>query len=128
MAERRRHRPALLLVKEGETAEPAKKAAAKKKAAVTMQAPRKVRPKSVVAAAASGDRRQLLVALGNRIAKAIDDPKTQPTALAALIRQQRDIAAEIAAIDQAGATGSSGRDWLAVIATTPDEPWDESMI
>ena len=66
------------------------------------------------------------MALRNRIAKAIDDPKTAGPALAALIKQQRDIATEIQGIDLAAGTGS-GRPKSA-IATTPDEPWDESMI
>ncbi len=90
------------------------------------RAARKAAPKSVAAAAASGDRRQLLVALGNRIAKAIDDPGTQPTALAALIRQQRDIATDIQAIDDASVEPGGRR--AAVIADTPNEAWDESMI
>jgi hypothetical protein len=91
------------------------------------RAPRKAAPKSVVEAARSGDRRQLLVALQYGIAKAIDDPKTAGPAFAALIKQQRDIAAEIHAIDfAAGASSRSGPQ--SAIATTPDEPWDESMI
>jgi hypothetical protein len=91
------------------------------------RAPRKVTPVSVTAAARSGDRRQLLVAMGNRIAQAIDDPKTQATALAALIKQQRDIAAEIQALDAAAAEKKQPPP-KSVIATTPDEAWDESMI
>lgn len=90
-------------------------------------APRKVTPKSVAAAAASGDHRQLLVALRNRIAQAIDDPKAAGPALAALIKQQRDIAADIQAIDTAAAEKKQPPP-KSVIATTPDEPWDESMI
>lgn len=92
------------------------------------RAPRKAAPKSVVDAARSGDRRQLLVALQHRIAKAIDDPKTAGPAFAALIRQQRDIAAEIHAIDVASASGSPGSGPQSAIATTPDESWDESQI
>ena len=92
------------------------------------RAPRKVTPKSVVAAAASGDLRQLLVALRNRIAKAIDDPKTPAPALAALIRQQMDIAARIQAIDLAADAGSSTSGSKSAIATTTNEPWDESQI
>ena len=76
---------------------------------------REVAPKSVVAAAASGDRRQLLVALQSRIAKAIDDPKTAGPALAALIKQQRDIAAEIHAIDLAAERRRAGRHGRAAI-------------
>ncbi|MFV8316274.1 hypothetical protein [Mycobacterium sp. 23] len=100
--------------------EPAKKAPAKR-------APRKAAPTSVAAAAASGDRRLLFVALGNRIANAIDDPRTTGPALAALIRRQMDIAAEIQAIDDA-AEAASNLGPKSVIATTPDEVWDESMI
>ncbi len=90
--------------------------------------PRKAAPKSVVDAARSGDRRQLLVALQNRIAKAIDYPKTAGTEFAALIKQQRDIAAEIHAIDLAAEAGSLRSGPESAIATTPDEPWDESQI
>jgi hypothetical protein len=92
------------------------------------RAPRKAAPKSVVAAARSGDRRQLLVALQNRIAKALDDPKTAGPAFAALIKQQRDIAAEIHAIDLAAEARSLTSGPQTAIAMTPDEPWDESMI
>jgi hypothetical protein len=92
------------------------------------RAARKVTPKSVVAAAASGDLRQMLVALRNRIAKAIDDPRTPAPALAALIRQQIEIAARIHAIDRAADAGSSAPGAKSAIATTPDEVWDESMI
>ena len=93
----------------------------------TKRAPRKVVPKSVAAAAASGDRRQLLVALRNRIAHAIDDPKTAGPALAALIKQQRDIAAEIQAIDTTATEMMAGPP-RSIIADTPNEAWDESMI
>jgi hypothetical protein len=45
-----------------------------------------------------------------------------------LIKQQRDIATEIQAIDLAADAGSSKASPKSAIATTPDEPWDESMI
>ncbi|OBA96992.1 hypothetical protein A5666_27125 [Mycolicibacterium fortuitum] len=95
--------------------------------AQSKRAPRKAAPMSVVDAARSGDRRKLLVALQHRIAKAIDDPSTAGPAFAALIKQQRDIAAEIQAIDAAKAVSSRSGPKSA-IATTPDEPWDESQI
>jgi hypothetical protein len=63
-----------------------------------------------------------------RIAKAIDDTKTAGPAFAALIKQQRDIAAEIHAIDLAAEAGSLKSGPQSAIAPTPDEPWDESMI
>jgi hypothetical protein len=108
---------------------PARKAPAKKAApgkAPVKRAPRK----SVAAAAASGDRRQLLVALRNRIGSAIDDPGTPPTALAALIRRAELIAKEIEVIDQASETSAAGAgDWLTAIRNGPaSEPWDESAI
>lgn len=112
-------RPALRVVK------PARKTTTKE-APAKKRAPRKVVPKSVAAAAASNDRRQMLVALRNRIAQAIDDPKTAGPALAALIKQQRDIMAEIALIDRPAAAATAPMP--SVLATTPDEAWDESMI
>ncbi|MDO3636408.1 hypothetical protein [Mycolicibacterium arseniciresistens] len=92
------------------------------------RASRKAAPKSVVEAARSGDRRQLLVALQHRIAKAIDDPKATGPAFAALVKQQRDIAAEIYAIDLAADAGSLTSGPQSAVAMTPDEPWDESKI
>lgn len=92
------------------------------------RASRKAAPMSIVDAARTGDRRKLLVALQHRIAKALDEPQTAGPALAALIRQQRDIAAEIHAIDLPAQPGSATSDSHSVIATTPNEAWDESMI
>ncbi|OSC32056.1 hypothetical protein B8W69_02870 [Mycobacterium vulneris] len=69
----------------------------------------------------------MLVALRNRIAQAIDDPKAAGPALAALIKQQRDIAAEIDAID-AAAKAKSAKPPKSVIADTPNEAWDEGAI
>jgi hypothetical protein len=117
-----RKRTPLRVVDSGEPKKASKKAPAKR-------APRKVVPKSVTAAAASGDRRQLLVALGNRIGKALDDPKTAGPALAALVKQARDIAEAIAAMDQAAEAASmqpGGSN--SAIADTPNEAWDESYI
>lgn len=125
MAERRSGRAGRPVLRAVNDDEPAKKASTKK--APAKRAPRKVTPVSVTAAARSGDRRQLLVALGNRIAHAIDDPNTAGPALAALIKQQRDIAADIQAIDTAAAEKKRAPP-PSVLATTPDEAWDESMI
>ncbi|SOJ54605.1 hypothetical protein MSIMFB_02094 [Mycobacterium simulans] len=85
-------------------------------------------PKTVVEAARSAIAGSLLVALQYRIAKAIDDPKTPAPALAALIRQQMDIAARIHAIDLAADASSSTSVPKSAIATTPNEQRDESMI
>lgn len=122
----RTRRPSLRAVKDGDGAAPAKKAAAKK--APAKRAPRKVTPVSVTAAARSGDRRQLLVALQNRIAKAIDDPKTTGPAFAALVKQARELAEAIAEIDRPPAEADTSGDWLEAIRNMPAEPWDESYI
>lgn len=93
------------------------------------RAPRKVTPKSVAAAVASGDRRQILVALRNRVAAAIDEPNIPAPALAALIRQQMDLTAKIAAIDfEHGAKKRGSKQPESAIADTPNEPWDEGAI
>jgi hypothetical protein len=56
-------------------------------------------------------------------------PDEYEVALAALIRQQRDIAVDIQVIDDAGGTGPSGRGRrTTAIAVTPNESWDESQI
>jgi hypothetical protein len=83
-------------------------------------------PMSVADAVRTGDRRKILVALQYRIAKAIDDSKSAGPAFAALIKQQRDIAAEIQAIDLAAKAGPAKA--KSVIVDTPNEGWDESMI
>jgi hypothetical protein len=120
---------ALKVVRDGEAPKkaPAKKAATARKAPAK-RAPRKVTPVSVSAAALSGDRRQLLVAMRNQIAKALDDPATKPTALAALIRQQMLIAKEIEAIDTPAPERDTSGDWLEAIKNRPAESWDEAMI
>ena len=120
----RKQRPTLRAVKDGGAAAAAKSATKK---APAKRAPRKVTPVSVTVAARSGDHRKLLAALANRIAQAIDDPKTAGPALAALIKQQRDLARDIQAID-AAAIKKKTLPPLSVIAMTPDEAWDESMI
>ncbi len=98
--------------------------------APTKRAPRKAAPKSVANAARSGDRRQLLVALEYRIAKAIDDPRAAGPALAALVKHQREIAAEIHGIDLAigAGAGMANAGQRSAIADTPNEVWNESMI
>ena len=54
---------------------------------------------TVEQAAASGDHRALLVAMRERIAKTVADPKCPPRDLASLTRRLQDIAKEIEAID-----------------------------
>lgn len=123
----RKQRPALRAVRDGDDARPAKKAAARKASA--KRSPRKVTPVSVTAAARSGDRRQLLVALQARVARALDDSATTGPAFAALIKQSRELAEAIAEIDRPPAERDTSGDWLHAIQNMPaSEPWDESMI
>lgn len=122
----REQRPALRAVKDGDGAGSAKKAAVRK--APAKRAPRKVTPVSVTAAARSGDRRQLLVALQARVARALDDPATTGPALAALIKQSRELAEAIAEIDRPPAERDTSGDWLEAVRNGQDEPWDEAMI
>lgn len=123
----RRQRPALRAVKDGDGAGPTKKAPARK--APAKRAPRKVTPVSVTAAARSGDRRQLLVALQARVARALDDPATAGPAFAALVKQSRELSAAIAEIDRPPPERDTSGDWLEAIRNRPaSEPWDESMI
>ncbi len=57
------------------------------------------RKQTVAEAAASGDHRELLVAMRERIAQAVSNPECPPRDLAALTRRLQDIASEIKAID-----------------------------
>lgn len=82
----------------------------------------KPRAKSVAEAAESGDHRGLLVAMRDRIAKAVSDPDTNPRDLAALTRRLQDIAHEIEAIDQR-ARQETDEDGV-----RDDEQWDEAAI
>ena len=60
------------------------------------------KPKTVTQAAAGGDTRELLVAMRDRIAVAVEDPTTPARDLAALTKRLSDVALSIAAIDAAG--------------------------
>jgi hypothetical protein len=78
--------------------------------------------KTVADAAAGGDHRELLVAMRERIAKAVSDPSCPPRDLAALTRRLQDIAKEIEAIDmRAKEEGDES-------GVTPDEEWDSEAL
>lgn len=80
------------------------------------------RPKSVKDAATSGDHRALLVAMRDRIAATVSDPKCPPRDLASLTRRLQDIAREIEQIDlRAKEDGDDG-------SASPDEAWDEEAL
>lgn len=87
------------------------------------ETPAPAKRKSVTAAAADGNRRELLVALRSRIAQTVEDGGTPARDLAALSRRLLEIAREIEAIDAAGADDEIGK-----AAATPDDDWDSSAI
>lgn len=69
-------------------------------------------------AASDGSRRELLVAMRDRVAKTVEDPNTPPRDLAALTRRLLEISNEIEAIDAA-----DEKDDIGEAAATPDEEW-----
>ena len=73
---------------------------------------------TVQAAAATGDQRELLVAMRTRIAEAVGDPNTPARDLAALSRRLLEIAKELKALDAADEDDDIGR-----AAATADEEW-----
>jgi hypothetical protein len=74
----------------------------------------KAPPKSITEAAAKGSHRELLVAMRDRIAKAVEDPKCPPRDLASLSLRLANIAKDIEAIDladeQEAAQGGTAED------------------
>lgn len=60
--------------------------------------------KSVVDAAAGGDRRELLVALRDRIAPVLDSPETHPRDLNVLSARLLEVTKELAALDAQAAS------------------------
>ena len=61
--------------------------------------PAPVQPKTVTQAARSGTTRELLVAMRDRTAKAVEDPNTAARDLAALTKRLMEIVRDIEAID-----------------------------
>ena len=80
--------------------------------------PRSRKTGTVKAAADSGVRRDLLVALRARIAADIDAPNTPPRDLAALSRRLLEIVKDIEALDAEARVDDIGE-----AAATPDEEW-----
>lgn len=60
------------------------------------------RPKSVAQAAASGSRRELLVAMRDRVATAVSDPDCPKRDLASLTKRLQEIATAIDLLDAQG--------------------------
>lgn len=82
----------------------------------------KTGPKSVMKAAAEGNRRELLVAMQERVARAVQSSRTPARDLAALTRRLLEISREIDAIDEAARQEASEQE------AAPDEEWDGSSI
>lgn len=69
-----------------------------------VSAAERVTPKTISEAAESGTAREMLVALRDRVAKAVESDATPPRDLAALSKRLMDIVREIEAIDEREAT------------------------
>jgi hypothetical protein len=76
----------------------------------------------VAAAAARGSHRDLLIAMRDRIAKAVANEDCPPRDLAALTRRLQDIAKEIESIDLRSKQESDED------AIAPDAEWDEEAL
>lgn len=85
--------------------------------------PKPARPKTITEAAAGGSHLELLTAMRERVAVAVQDPNCPPRDLAALTRRLQEIAREIEAINAA-----TDDDDISAAAGTPDEAWDGAAI
>lgn len=80
------------------------------------------RRKSVADAARDGNRRELLIAMRDRIANAVSNPECPPRDLASLTRRLQDIAKEIDQLDLLESGSGS------VVAETDDESFDATSV
>ena len=83
---------------------------------------RSKRKMTVTQAASDGSTRELLVAMRDRVARAVENPDTPARDLAALTKRLMDIAREIKAIDTQDTAEAGGR------IDTRDEEFDPSTI
>ncbi len=81
------------------------------------------KPKTIIEAAADGTHLELLTALRERLAVAVQNPTCPPRDLAALTRRLQEIAREIEAINAGG-----DEDDITAAAETPDATWDGEAI
>ncbi len=86
------------------------------------ETPREPTRQSVAAAAETGDHRALLVAMRDRIARTVSDPKCPPRDLAALTRRLQDIARELDQIDQRNRQEGGDREFV------EDDHWDPEAL
>jgi len=81
------------------------------------------RPKTVTEAAKNGTPRELLVAMRDRVAVAVENPNTAARDLASLTKRLREIALDIESIDlRAREEGSDAEDVAA------DEAWNAAAL
>lgn len=82
----------------------------------------KAPPKTITEAASKGTKRDLLVAMRDRIAKTVEDPKCPPRDLASLSRRLMEIAREIelAKLEDEETSGAKHE--------SPDEAFDASAL
>lgn len=80
------------------------------------------RPKTVTEAAAAGTPRELLVAMRDRVAVAVENPNTAARDLAALTKRLREITLDIEALD------ARAREEATEDGAVPDEPWDAEAL
>ena len=85
------------------------------------ETPREPIRQSVAAAAETGDHRTLLVAMRDRIARTVSDPKCPPRDLAALTRRLQDIARELDQIDQRNRQEEGGHEFV-------EDYWDPEAL
>ena len=86
--------------------------------------PRRKRAKTILEALNSGDRRALLVAQANRIARAVQDPKCSPRDLAALIPKLDGFQKQIEEFDAAAKAAQEVDD----ADDVDDEDFDPSTV
>lgn len=87
------------------------------------KAPKKAPPKTITQAAKEGTTRELLAALRDRLAKAVEDPNCPPRDLASLSRRLHEITRDIEAIDAAAGEGG-----ISDAVATPDEDVDPEAL
>lgn len=80
------------------------------------------RPKTVSEAAENGTTRELLVAMRNRIATAVENPNTPARDLASLTKRLTEVVRDIEAIDARGSEGDGDE------GPAEDEAFDESAV